>query len=181
MSADINVLQGLAKLAECIKRHSGDASALWSEVEVALTSAFGQRLFTALVFDEPTRRLVRVYSNRLDINPVGGCKSVTDSPWVRHVLQDAKVFVGSTREDIRSVFSEYETLWAIGCESVLNIPVRFDGVTYGSLNLLDRAGQYDDVDPLVAGIFGQILVPVLQGYLKTLPAEEQMRGQMEHV
>lgn len=181
MSTDTRTLQALARLGAFIEHHTGDVMTLWREVEDVLTHVFGQRLFTALMFDQPTRRLVRIYSNRLDINPVGGCKSVTDSPWVSQVLLRGEVFVGSTRSDIQRVFSEYQTLWRIGCESVLNIPVRYCGVTYGSLNLLDGAGQYDDVDPQLAGLFGQLLVPVLQQALQHMPSVEQTQGQMEHV
>lgn len=181
MTTDTKTLRALIRLSASMQHHTGDVQGLWQEVEGELTQVFGQRLFTALMFDQPTRRLVRVYSNRLDINPVGGCKSVTDSPWVSQVLLRGEVFVGSTREDIQRVFSEYQTLWGIGCESVLNIPVRHRGVTCGSLNLLDGAGQYDEVDPRVAALFGQLLVPLLQEALGGMPSVGQTQGHMEQV
>jgi hypothetical protein len=54
------------------------------------------------------------------------------------------------------VFSEYEVLWSIGCESVLNIPVRKGGITLGTLNLLGEAGLYDGADVDFALVFAQL-------------------------
>ena len=42
------------------------------------------------------------------------------------------------------MFFDYELIWSLGCESVLNMPVRWAGQTLGTLNLLHRAGHYDE-------------------------------------
>ena len=104
----------------------------------------------------------------LDMNPVGGFKRVTQSVWADHVLRRGGMFIGSTREDIKAVFSEYEVLWSIGCESVLNIPVRKNGVTIGTMNLLAGAGQYDHADLRLALVFAQLAVAPLEACLDQL-------------
>jgi len=129
---------------------------VWQEIEHAVTEVFGQSLFTVLAYDDASSRLCRLHSNRLDINPVGGIKRVTQSRWADHVLTRGEVFIGSNRDDIRAVFSEFEVLWSIGCESVLNIPVRRAGRTIGTLNLLGPAGRYDAADTTLALVFGQL-------------------------
>ncbi|MGI4861231.1 MAG: GAF domain-containing protein [Janthinobacterium lividum] len=162
--------------------HRGDTAALvWPQVETALAQLFGHRLFTILVYDAPSATMVRVYSTRPDINPVGGRKRVTDSRWTRHVLQDGAIFRGSTRADIRSVFSDYAVLWGIGCESVLNIPVRSQGVTVGSLNLLDDAGRYDAADLRVATLVAQLCVTTLQNEAKAQRAAPPSDALLEQV
>jgi hypothetical protein len=151
-----------------MQQEGGKADLIWSEFERSLTEVFGQRLFTVLAYDETSSRLGRLHSNRLDINPVGGLKRVTQSRWSDHVLRRGEIFVGSTREDIKAVFSEYEVLWSIGCESVLNIPVRKNGVTLGTMNLLGEAGLYDHADIALAMVFAQLAVSPLEDQVQTL-------------
>jgi len=104
-----------------------------------------------------------------------------ESMWTRHVLEDGKIFRGSTREDIKAVFSDYEVLWANGCESVLNIPVRKQGVTIGSLNLLDGPGQYNDALIELAYVFAQLSVIPLEASRAALPLLDHDSGNLEAV
>ncbi|MGE8161536.1 GAF domain-containing protein [Paraburkholderia sp. NPDC080076] len=159
--------QTIERLA-AIQQQGGDADSIWSEFERSLTEVFGQRLFTVLAYDEASSRLGRLHSNRLDINPVGGLKRVTQSRWSDQVLRRGEIFVGSSREDIKAVFSEYEVLWSIGCESVLNIPVRKSGVTLGTMNLLGEAGLYDHADIGLALVFAQLAVSPLEDQVHRL-------------
>ncbi|MFM0510295.1 GAF domain-containing protein [Paraburkholderia sp. RL17-373-BIF-A] len=159
--------QAIERLA-AIQQQGGDADSIWSEFERCLTEVFGQRLFTVLAYDEASSRLRRLHSNRLDINPVGGLKRVTQSRWSDQVLRRGEIFVGSSREDIKAVFSEYEVLWSIGCESVLNIPVRKSGVTLGTMNLLGEAGLYDHADIGLALVFAQLAVSPLEDQVHRL-------------
>jgi hypothetical protein len=159
--------QAIERLA-AIQQKGGGADSIWSEFERSLMKVFGQRLFTVLAYDEASSRLGRLHSNRLDINPVGGLKRVTQSRWSDQVLRRGEIFVGSTREDIKAVFSEYEVLWSIGCESVLNIPVRKNGVTLGTMNLLGEAGLYDHADIGLALVFAQLAVSPLEDQVHRL-------------
>ncbi|MEA3087137.1 MAG: hypothetical protein QOC89_4834 [Paraburkholderia sp.] len=161
------ILRAIERVAR-MQQNGGDADLVWPELERSLTEVFGQRLFTVLAYDEASSRLGRLHSNRLDINPIGGLKRVTQSRWSDQVLHRGEIFVGSTREDIKSVFSEYETLWSIGCESVLNIPVRKNGVTLGTLNLLGEAGLYDHADTGAALVFAQLAVAPLEDQVHKL-------------
>ena len=173
------ILRAIERIAR-MQQEGGKADLVWSEFERSLTEVFGQRLFTVLAYDEASSRLGRLHSNRLDINPVGGLKRVTQSRWSDQVLRRGEIFVGSTREDIKSVFSEYEVLWSIGCESVLNIPVRKHGVTLGTLNLLGEAGLYDHADLGLALVFAQLAVAPLADQVRQLAGMEDT-GSMEQV
>ncbi|ASW00930.1 GAF domain-containing protein [Paraburkholderia aromaticivorans] len=160
-------LSALERVADALQEGQ-TPELVWQTIEQALTQVYGQRLFTVLAYDEQSRRLGRLHSNRPDINPVGGFKRVTESRWVDHVLHRGEIFVGSTREDIKAVFSEYEVLWSIGCESVLNIPVRKNGLTIGTMNLLAGAGQYDHADVRLAVVFAQLAVAPFEACLDRL-------------
>ncbi|QCP50310.1 GAF domain-containing protein [Trinickia violacea] len=161
------VLPALKRFARAT--HEGHAAeSIWCELERTLTDVFGQRLFTVLAYDEASNRLGRLHSNRPDINPVGGMKRVTHSRWTEQVLRRGEIFLGSTREAIKAVFSEYEVLWSIGCESVLNIPVRKGSITLGTLNLLGEAGLYDGADVDLALVFAQLAVTTLEASVRKL-------------
>jgi len=170
----------IAGLASALQR-APDEMNIWLEFERALSTAFGHRLFTVLAFDMAKGRLRRVHSSRPDVNPVGGAKAVTDSDWTRHVLREGRIYVGSNKADIKAVFSEHELLASIGCDSVLNIPVRKNGVTIGTLNLLDAAGRYDAASGPAALVFAQLASAPLAEYLAHAPAGPSDDGPLEHV
>ena len=94
------IFRAIERLA-AIQQKGGNADIVWSEFERSLTEVFGQRLFTVLAYDEASSRLGRLHSNRLDINPVGGLKRVTQSRWSDQILRRGEIFVGSTREQRR--------------------------------------------------------------------------------
>ena len=171
--------KSVAELAALLQRGIA-APHLWPAFERTLGAAFGHTLFTVLAFDAGNNRMRRVHSNRQDVSPTGGAKAVTDSSWTRHVLRDGKIFVGANKADLK-VFSEHELLWSIGCESTLNIPVRKDGVTVGTLNLLDRAGQYDGYSMEAALVFAQFAADPLAGFLASAPAGPSDDVRLEHV
>ena len=124
--------------------------ATFRALDRVLADAPGHILFTILVHHPGLRQSERFYSNRPAQYPVGGRKPVTDSPWMQQVIGRGEAYIGHTREDIRNVFYDHELIGSLGCESVLNLPVRWRGQSVGTLNLLHRAGFYtqDDVAPV---------------------------------
>ncbi|MBP0639735.1 GAF domain-containing protein [Cupriavidus sp. AcVe19-6a] len=156
MKANTEPLGAAARLATLCQ--SGAASqTVWSSLDAVLGEVFGHKLFTVLLFDGAGERVVRVYSSRPEINPVGGIKPVTPSMWTTKVLIDGQPYIGGSKSDLREVFPDFETLWAIGCESVLNIPIRHAGKVVGSLNLLDGPANYTPADIDVARLFAQLV------------------------
>lgn len=118
--------------------------ATFRALDAALAETPGHILFTILVHHPGLRQSERFYTNMPDAYPVGGRKPVTDSAWMQRVIFAGEPYIGRTREDIREVFYDYELIWSLGCESVLNMPVRWAGQTMGTLNLLHRAGHYHE-------------------------------------
>ena len=173
-------LTGLAALASALQ-HNASQPVVWHTLDQALSAAFGHRLLTVLGYDAASSRLARVYSSRPDINPVGGRKKVTESRWTQHVLREGRLFIGSNAADIKAVFSEYELLWSIGCESVLNIPIRKQGVTIGSINLLDGPARYDHADLAPAVVFAQLCIAPLERALAALQRPDLDDSALEQV
>jgi hypothetical protein len=154
----VTPLSELGRFASALQDGLSPAAA-FGELDEALAATFGpHRLFTILAYDAEKQRLCRIYSSDHEVNPVGFMKRVTDSVWTNHVLRQGKCLMGSTKDDLKKVFSEYEMLWAIGCGSILNVPVRQDGVTIATLNLLGREHLYDDFDSNAATVFAQLAI-----------------------
>jgi len=144
----------------------------WQRFDHTAATLFGHILFTVLACDTQQAVLLRQYSNRAKVSPPDGFKRITDNACSRRLYKEGKCFLGSTRTDLK-VFPEYESLWAIGCESVLNIPVRHRGSTIGSLNLLGAAHQYDGYDKNAALMLARLAVPYLIAALQSPRAQPQ--------
>ncbi|MDB5761615.1 MAG: hypothetical protein JWQ21_610 [Herminiimonas sp.] len=165
MKPNVNVVAAAALVADLMQQNASSLT-IWKAIDEALAEALGHRLFTVLAYADESAKLVRLYSSRPEVNPVGGMKDVVPSPWAQSVLIAGEPYIGRTREDIKEVFFDHEILWGIGCESVLNMPVRLGGRSLGSLNMLDVAGNYDVEDIPVAKIFAQLTAPVLLSGLR---------------
>ncbi|MBR1128431.1 GAF domain-containing protein [Bradyrhizobium iriomotense] len=135
--------------------------ALFAALDQGLKSAIGHKLFTVLTYDEATSELARLYSNLPGLYPTGGRKRLAPGPWTEAVLDRGEAYIGYTRDDLRTVFSDHELIASLGCESVLNMPVRWRGRTLGSLNLLHEAGWYGEDDVAACLPFAQLTLPAL--------------------
>ena len=135
--------------------------ALFAALDEAVKSAIGHKLFTILTYDGDSGEAARVYSNLPGPYPTGGRKRLAPGPWTEAVLDRGEAYIGRTRDDLRKVFSDHELIASLGCESVLNMPVRWRGRTLGSLNLLHEAGWYGEDDIAACLPFAQLTLPAL--------------------
>jgi hypothetical protein len=140
----------------------GQPAPLFAALDAALGAVIGHRLFTVLRFHPGSRESERCYTNQPAAYPVGGRKPLTESAWSRQVFGERRAYVGYTAEDIRAVFFDHALIASLGCDSVLNLPVAFDGRLLGTLNLLHEARWYGEADVPVGVIFAALAVP---GYL----------------
>ncbi|KAL1856554.1 hypothetical protein Plec18170_003522 [Paecilomyces lecythidis] len=151
---------------------NGTESAIWNALERTLAQQFGYSLFTILVFS-PGHGIKRIHSTNVNLHPLGarapvlsnhdgedGDHSASLPPlrdaWIQQVVVDGVTWCGSTREDLKMVFEDWEVLWHARLGSVLNIPIRLDGQTIGSLNLLDDEHAYDAADLEIGILVAQI-------------------------
>ncbi len=135
--------------------------ALFAALDKALKSAIGHKLFTILTYDCDSGEAARLYSNLPGPYPAGGRKRLAPGPWTEAVLDRGEAYIGRTQDDLRTVFFDHELIASLGCESVLNMPVRWRGRTRGSLNLLHEA-CWDGEDDVAACLpFAQLALPAL--------------------
>lgn len=140
---------------------SGQPGPLFTALDRGMGHAIGHKLFTILVVHPGARESQRYYSNMPKEYPVGGRKPITETHWFARVLGQGEPYIGRTYDDIRDVFFDHELIRSLGCESVLNVPVRWDGRSLGTINLLHEAGFYTEADIPAAKVFAALAAPGL--------------------
>ena len=143
---------------------SGQPETGFAALDAALAAAIGHRLFTVLVLDEARGVNRRFYSSRPEAYPVAGEKPIRrESELYRHVVQQGVPRVCRDRQDVIRAFPDHDLILSLGCESAVNVPVRWDGRTLGALNLLHEAGHYGEAQLLALSVFAALAIaPMLR-------------------
>jgi len=150
-------------LALRLSQSKNDEDALTAFEETS-RQCFRHILFTALRFDHRAGVMTRLFSNREDVSAVGGSKPIpTEGIWADRLVSKQRWYIGYTKADLKEVFFDHEALWAIGCESVMNVPVVWRRSTIGSFNILGRERQYDEQQASLMSVFAQFAVPLFLG------------------
>ncbi|MGI9522066.1 MAG: GAF domain-containing protein [Hyphomicrobiaceae bacterium] len=151
------VVADLGKLAVA-QAEIADRTAFLDMAAATAGTIIGHRLFTIMAFHEQTMEVERLYSNQPDAYPTGGRKKKRDTEWGRQVLENGTPYIGSSANDIRKHFNDYEVILGLGLEAILNMPIRLGGKTIGTMNLLHEADYYSETDivsaQLIAGLIG---------------------------
>ncbi len=134
----------------------------------ALAARIGYRLFTVLVLDREAGVSRRFYSSQPDAYPTDGAKPIrTDSDFYARVVQEGRPRICADREACKAAFPDHDRIFALGCEGAVNVPVRWDGQTIASLNLLHRAGWYREAMFSELGWYSAFAIPVIQKIIHT--------------
>jgi hypothetical protein len=161
----------LAVVAEALT-HSGQPQALFAALDRAMGATLGHRLFTVLRYHPEAQESERLYTSRGAAYPVGGRKTIRPTPATARLFGERRPYIGRTAADIRASFADADLILSLGCESVLNLPVVFDGRILGTVNLLHQAGWYDEDDVPLGLTFAALAVP---GYLSGTAAAASSR------
>jgi hypothetical protein len=153
-------LPHLAAVSAAVAR-AGQPQATFAALDAALGAVLGHTLFTILAYDPARGESQRCYTNQPVAYPVGGRKPLPPNAWAERVLRDHRAYVGFTADDIRAVFFDHALIASLGCESVLNAPVVWNGEAIGTINLLHQARWYEERDADIAQAFAAFAVPAL--------------------
>jgi hypothetical protein len=131
-------------------------------LQAAMAGAIGHRLFTVMRHDPVAGRNRRVHTNDADAYPVSGFKPVNwEHPWTQRVLVEGRCWVGQGPADIAWAYPDHEKIAAMGLGSAMNLPVRWNGRTLGTVNLLHDAGRLREADAALGALFAALAVPAL--------------------
>lgn len=135
---------------------------LFAAIERAMAEAVGHRLFTIMRHDPVMGRNRRVHSSNPTAYPVSGFKPVNwDHPWSRRLLAEGLPWIGHDAADIVWAYPDHRKIAALGLASAMNLPVRWNGRTLGTLNLLHGAAHFTEADSQTGAIFAALAVPAL--------------------
>lgn len=146
----------LLTLAATLER-PGQPGALYRAMEAETKRLVGHTLFTLLYVDGA--EVARVHSNMPEAYPVSGRKPMGPTPWGAHVIAGRKPYLGRDMAAIRWAFFDHELIASLGCGSVINIPIVYDGATIGTMNLLDAEHHYTEADVPKVAALAPMLIP----------------------
>jgi hypothetical protein len=119
-----------------------DAEAAFTALQGLARETVGAKLFTYMTVDMQNEVARRAYTSDPENYPTSGTKPINYGPWFDVVHKQRAYFVANTIADIAKVFSDHELIDALGCQSVVNMPVILRGELVGTVNMLDVAGYY---------------------------------------
>lgn len=163
-----------AALAEALAQPD-QPDATFAVLDAALQDAVGHRFLTMLVYHWREGVAERLYSSRPELYPARGRKAFADAPTQKRVAETGQPYIGRDAADIRRDFPDHDKIFALGCESILNMPVVWRGRAIGQVNLLHAAQHYGPQHlPLVRSLV-QMCIPAFLPATPTEPPEETTR------
>jgi hypothetical protein len=126
----------------------------------ALDALAGVKLCTVLRL-LPSGERERAYTSDAAAYPVGGRKKGVASAWGERVLIAGRPFLGRTHEEIAAVFPDHALIRSLGCGSVMNLVLRYDGRVVGTVNVLHEERWYDEAQLAAAAPVAQLVAPLL--------------------
>jgi hypothetical protein len=134
-------------------------AATFGALDRLLANVVGHRLFTALLYRPKAGIAERLYSSRPDIYPASGAKALEQAPTMKRVLTSGTPYIGEDAGDIERDFPDHDRIFALGCGSVLNMPVRWMGEVLGQVNLLHEPRHFQNAHLPIVAAMAQIVVP----------------------
>ncbi len=121
---------------------ASDPDAAWRALGALSRDIAGHRLFTVMTVDMEAGLARRAFSSHPKEYPVSGTKPIHRDGWFDIVHGARRSFIANTIEDIAKVFPDFELISALGCASVLNLPVVLEDELVATINMLDAAHHY---------------------------------------
>lgn len=149
-----------ASTVAAASRLPGQPQPLLTAVHAALDGIIGSKLFTVLK-TLPDGSSERLYTSDPVAYPLSGRKPRNVTAWYETVILARRHFWGPTKEHVRSFFFDHETIFALGCGSIINVLVIHDERVLGAVNMLHEEHWYRPEHLALAEPIAQYLVPAL--------------------
>lgn len=121
----------------------------------------GHRLFSVMRHDAAGGWNARIHSSQPRHYPAGGRKPVQPGPWAECLFRRGEPWLCRDLAAVRATFPDHALIEALGCGAALNLPVRWQGRTLGTVNLLDAEGSYGPEDVPAGVVLAGLAAPVL--------------------
>ena len=135
----------------------GQPEATFGALDELTQRLVGHQLFTLLYRDGD--EVARVYSSRPAEYPISGRKRMGPTPWGDLVLNRCQPYLGRDKAAIRWAFFDHALIESMGLGSTINLPVVFDGVCLGTINMLDIEFHYREEHVQRVAPLAPLLIP----------------------
>ena len=102
----------------------------------------GAKLFTIMTVDMKAGLACRAYTNEPESYPTSGTKPIERNDWFEIVHDRHECFVANSLAEIAEVFPDHAVIGALGCGSVMNLPILLGGQLVATVNILHEEGHY---------------------------------------
>ena len=145
------------KLIKDIKKEN--EKTFYKKIDKIVHSLIGHKLITFTVIDEKLKFCERVYSNNNKIYPILGQKKMPKNIWSTKVLKNKQHFICKSKQEIKKIFFDYEIIFSLGCGSIINLLILFQGKPIGTVNILNKENHYSDKDLKKIDFLTVFLIP----------------------
>ncbi len=118
---------------------------------------------TILKIDASESFSERIYSSKPDLFSSGGQKALDTAPQMRKVIAAGRPLVVDGRDAIRASFPDHNLIFSLGCECIINVPLRWQGKTVANVNVLGPKGAYDNENAIKIEVACYLCLPVMLG------------------
>ena len=117
------------------------------KIDKYIKNNIGHKLITFTAIDISKKYVERIYTNNPKIYPLLGKKPIPKNKWSNILNKNSKnYFIGKNKKEIQKLFFDYETIFSLGCGSIINFLVKVNKVPLGTINILDREYKYKKSD-----------------------------------
>lgn len=115
------------------------------KLENLIKKEIGFKLITITAIHPSQKYVERIYSNNKKVYPIFGRKPIPKNNWSKIIKKNGqKFFLGKNKSSIKKIFFDYETIFSLGCGSIINYVIRYNGIALGTLNILDVENKYSN-------------------------------------
>ncbi|MDQ2149114.1 GAF domain-containing protein [Alcaligenaceae bacterium C4P045] len=129
---------------------------VWPHLMTACREMMRVRFLSVLLFAPEAGTLTRLYSSDPETYPIGGEKRVDQTPASQRALTSRTPFLANDLFEVERFYGDAQQIAAMGCGSVLNVPVHLFGTAYGSINVLGAAGAFSSAHVAYLTIIAQM-------------------------
>lgn len=128
-----------------------------------LKTSVGHTLMTILKIDTLESFSERIYTSKPALFSSNGKKALDAAPQMRKVIAAGRPLIVNGRDAIRASFPDYDLIFSLGCECIINVPLRWQGKTIANVNVLGPRCAYDNKNAVKIELACYLCLPVMLG------------------
>jgi hypothetical protein len=126
-----------------------------------LKMSVGHTLMTILKIDTSELFSERIYTSNPTLFSSNGKKALDAAPQMRKVIAAGRPLIVNGRDAIRASFPDYDLIFSLGCECIINVPLRWQGKTIANVNVLGPRCAYNSKNSAKIELACYLCLPVM--------------------